>query len=88
MNFTLTNTIKNKINGFQKVEQKKTLKIKDIVLLPEFEKMRISDSEIKADADKITSGTAEGETVTGEISGYAKNPITGTLIRRITSVPA
>ena len=39
MNFNLTNTIKNKINGFHKAEKKKTLKIKDIVLIPEFEKM-------------------------------------------------
>lgn len=46
MNFNLTNTIKNKINGFQKVEQKKTLKIKDIVLLPEFEKMLAMDETV------------------------------------------
>ena len=44
MNFNFTNTIKNKISGFQKAEQKKTLKIKDIVLLPEFEKMLAHES--------------------------------------------
>ena len=46
MNFNLTNTIKNKISGFQKAEQKKTLKIKDIVLLPEFEKMLAMDESV------------------------------------------
>lgn len=46
MNFNLTNTIKNKIIGFQKAEQKKTLKIKDIVLLPEFEKMLAMDESV------------------------------------------
>ena len=63
--------------ALQLLEQGKyTLSDPISMYLPEFEKMRISDSEIKADADKITSGTTEGETVTGEISGYAKNPIT------------
>lgn len=46
MNFNFTNTIKNKINNLQKANQKKTLKIKDIVLLPEFEKMLAMDESV------------------------------------------
>ena len=46
MNFNLTNTIKNKINNLQKANQKKILKIKDIVLLPEFEKMLAMDETV------------------------------------------
>ncbi len=46
MNFNFTNTIKNKINNLQKANQKKTLKIKDIVLLPEFEKMLAMDETV------------------------------------------
>lgn len=39
MNFNiLTNILKNKINNLQTAAQKKTLKISDIVLIPEFEK--------------------------------------------------
>jgi ParB/RepB/Spo0J family partition protein len=46
MNFNFTNTIKNKINNLQKANEKKTLKIKDIVLLPEFEKMLAMDDTV------------------------------------------
>ncbi len=46
MNFNFTNTIKNKINNLQKANQNKTLKIKDIVLLPEFEKMLAMDESV------------------------------------------
>lgn len=48
MNFNFTNTIKNKINNLQKSEQKKVLKIKDIVLIPEFEKMLAMDESVVA----------------------------------------
>lgn len=44
MNFnTITNSIKNKIENIQKADQKKNLKIKDIVLIPEFEKLLAMD---------------------------------------------
>lgn len=46
MNFNFTNTIKNKINNLQKADQKKTLKISDIVLIPEFEKMLTMDESV------------------------------------------
>ncbi len=46
MNFNFTNTIKNKINNLQKADQKKTLKISDIVLIPEFEKMLPMDESV------------------------------------------
>lgn len=47
MNFNiLTNTIKNKINNLQTAAQKKTLKISDIVLIPEFEKMLAMDDSV------------------------------------------
>ncbi len=36
---TITNSIKNKIENIQKADQKKNLKIKDITLIPEFEKL-------------------------------------------------
>ena len=43
---TITNSIKNKINSLQKVDQKKTLKISDIVLIPMFEKMLAMDETV------------------------------------------
>ncbi|MBQ8678788.1 MAG: hypothetical protein IJ530_03390 [Treponema sp.] len=42
----ITSTIKNKINNLQKADQKKTLKISDIVLIPEFEKMLAMDEAV------------------------------------------
>ena len=42
----ITNSIKSKINNLQKADQKKTLKIKDIVLIPEFEKMLAMDESV------------------------------------------
>ena len=42
----ITNSIKSKINNLQKADQKKTLKIKDIVLIPEFEKMLTMDESV------------------------------------------
>ena len=44
----ITNSIKSKINNLQKADQKKTLKIKDIVLIPEFEKMLAMDESVVA----------------------------------------
>ena len=44
----ITNSIKSKINNLQKADQKKTLKIKDIVLIPEFEKMLAMDDSVVA----------------------------------------
>ena len=46
MNFNFTNTIKNKINNLQKADQKKILKISEIVLIPEFEKMLVMDETV------------------------------------------
>ena len=46
MNFNFTNTIKNKISNLQKADQKKTIKISDIVLIPEFEKMLAMDESV------------------------------------------
>ena len=46
MNFNFANTIKNKINNLQKADQKKTLKISDIKLIPEFEKMLAMDESV------------------------------------------
>ena len=42
----ITKSIKNKINNFQKSGQNKTLKIKDIALIPEFEKMLAMDESV------------------------------------------
>ena len=42
----LTNILKNKINNLQAADQKKTLKIRDIVLIPEFEKMLAMDDSV------------------------------------------
>lgn len=42
----ITNSIKSKINNLQKADQKKSLKIKDIVLIPEFEKMLAMDESV------------------------------------------
>ena len=44
----ITNSIKSKINNLQKADQKKTLKISDIVLIPEFEKMLAMDESVVA----------------------------------------
>lgn len=47
MNFnTITNSIKNKIENIQKADQKKNLKIKDITLIPEFEKLLTMDDSV------------------------------------------
>lgn len=46
MNFNLANTFKNKINNLQKADQKKILKIKDISLIPEFEKLLTMDESV------------------------------------------
>lgn len=47
MNFnTITNSIKNKIENIQKAGQKKNLKIKDITLIPEFEKLLTMDDSV------------------------------------------
>ena len=47
MNFNiLTTTIKNKIENIQKADQKKNLKIKDITLIPEFEKLLAMDDSV------------------------------------------
>ena len=47
MNFnTITNSIKNKIENIQKADQKKNLKIKDITLIPEFEKLLAMDDYV------------------------------------------
>lgn len=47
MNFnTITNSIKNKIENIQKADQKKNLKIKDITLIPEFEKLLAIDDSV------------------------------------------
>ena len=51
MNFNFTNTIKNKISSLQKADQKKTIKISDIVLIPEFEKMLAIDIRYRAEED-------------------------------------
>lgn len=49
MNFNIiTNTIKNKISNLQTADQKRTLKISDIVLIPEFEKMLAMDESVIA----------------------------------------
>lgn len=42
----ITNSIKNKIENIQKAEQKKSLKIKDITLIPEFEKLLTMDDSV------------------------------------------
>ena len=47
MTFNLiTNSIKNKIENIHKAEQKKSLKIKDITLIPEFEKLLTMDDSV------------------------------------------
>lgn len=47
MNFNaITNSIKNKIENIQKADQKKNLKIKDITLIPEFEKLLVMDDSV------------------------------------------
>ena len=43
---TITNSIKNKIENIQKADQKKNLKIKDIELIPEFEKLLAMDNSV------------------------------------------
>lgn len=43
---TITNSIKNKLENIQKADQKKTLKIKDIELIPEFEKLLAMDDSV------------------------------------------
>lgn len=43
---TITNSIKNKIENIQKADQKKNLKIKDITLIPEFEKLLAMDVSV------------------------------------------
>ena len=43
---TITNSIKNKIENIQKADQKKNLKIKDITLIPEFEKLLAMDDSV------------------------------------------
>lgn len=43
---TITNSIKNKFENIQKADQKKNLKIKDITLLPEFEKLLAMDDSV------------------------------------------
>lgn len=49
MNFNIiTNTVKNKISNLQTADQKRTLKISDIVLIPEFEKMLAMDESVIA----------------------------------------
>lgn len=63
MNFTtLTNSIKNKFENIQKADQKKTLKIKDIELIPEFEKLlAMDDSVVSAMTDSMkTEGFKPG----------------------------
>ncbi len=51
---TITNSIKNKIENIQKADQKKTLKIKDIELIPEFEKLlAMDDSVVSAMTDSM-----------------------------------
>ena len=51
---TITNSIKNKIENIQKADQKKNLKIKDIELIPEFEKLlAMDDSVISAMTDSM-----------------------------------
>ncbi|MCR4790715.1 MAG: ParB N-terminal domain-containing protein [Treponemataceae bacterium] len=44
--YTITNSIKNKIENIQKADQKKNLKIKDITLIPEFEKLLTMDDSV------------------------------------------
>ena len=48
MNFNFTKIIKNKISNLQIADQKRTLKISDIVLIPEFEKMLTMDESVIA----------------------------------------
>ena len=43
---TITNSIKSKIENIQKADQKKNLKIKDITLIPEFEKLLTMDDSV------------------------------------------
>ena len=43
---TITNSIKNKLENIQKADQKKTLKIKDSELIPEFEKLLAMDDSV------------------------------------------
>ena len=43
---TITNSIKSKIENIQKADQKKNLKIKDITLIPEFEKLLAMDDSV------------------------------------------
>ena len=51
---TITNSIKNKLENIQKADQKKTLKIKDIELIPEFEKLlAMDDSVVSAMTDSM-----------------------------------
>ncbi len=48
MNFNFTKIIKNKISNLQIADKKRTLKISDIVLIPEFEKMLAMDESVIA----------------------------------------
>lgn len=53
---TITNSIKNKIENIQKADQKKNLKIKDITLIPEFEKLlAMDDSVVNAMTESMKS---------------------------------
>lgn len=53
---TITNSIKNKIENIQKADQKKNLKIKDITLIPEFEKLlAMDDSVVNAITESMKS---------------------------------
>lgn len=59
---TITKSIKNKIESIQKADQKKNLKIKDITLIPEFEKLLdMDDSVVNAMTESIkTEGFKPG----------------------------
>ena len=59
---TITNSIKNKINNLQRADQKRTLKLKDLVLIPEFETLLPMDnSVVVAMTESIkTEGFKEG----------------------------
>lgn len=43
---TITNSIKNKIENIQKADEKKTLKLKDITLIPEFQKLLVMEENV------------------------------------------
>lgn len=59
----IINTIKNTINNLQKTNQKKNLKIKDITLIPEFEKLLTMD-------DSVVSAMIESMKTEGFKSGH------------------